>query len=101
MLEKGTVTDTRYAENGVSLANMSMNDRIGSAEAKALYSTAGSQVISYGSYWWPQYNWTVREVRNSFEDAFKIVSMLIEKGYLKNVRLKDFIRIVKEVESEL
>ncbi len=105
MLEKQALADRvsdttggRYAENGVSLSNLKMNDRIDASTAKAFYSYAET---SYLQRWWPHYNWTVTTVRNSFEQAFKIVSLLIEKGYLKGIRLKDFIRIVKEVEEEL
>lgn len=77
------------------LENMGMSDVI----------TTG-MVREYGTLWnewWPNHYVTYLPTytRNSFESAFKIVSMMIEKGYLEKITLKKFIALIKEVEAEL
>lgn len=51
-------------------------------------------------YWFPTYTTWVNH-QDTFAQAFKIVSMMIEKGYLDKITLKKFIKLVKEVEGEL
>lgn len=78
--------------------NLSMNDTIDGALAKSMY---------VGDYWEPSYRYwypstTIFQThKDTFAQAFKIVSMMIEKGYLDKITLKKFITLVKEVEAEL
>jgi hypothetical protein len=56
------------------------------------------------TYIWP--TWPITTVygsiqHNTFEQAFKMVAMLIEDGHIKEMSLKDFIKLVKKVEKEL
>lgn len=77
------------------MENMSMSDTISS-----------STLRYFGGYWydyWPRtyVNYWPSYSKNTFEQAFKVVSMMIEKGYLDKITLKKFIALVKEVEEQL
>lgn len=80
--------------------SLSLNSRVTASTLKG-WSDSGTSRMSMFQAYYPYNNFTLTTTRNSFEQAFKVVSMLIEQGYLKNVTLRRFIAIVKEVEDEL
>lgn len=100
MNELATKSEVGYATSGTSLAkfeSLSMNGQVTAGMAHSLYTYDWPQTNTIHHYW-PSYSYNHRD---TFAQAFKIVALLIDKGYLKNVQLKKFIKIVQEVEEEL
>lgn len=88
---------------GTSLMDMGLNARLSAETVSAKSWTAGGTASLFQSYGGIYHSTplTYFHTHDTFKQAFKVVSLMIEKGYLKNITLRKFIQIVAEVEDEL
>lgn len=89
--------NVQTAEN--TLSKLSTNSTI---NASTMQAVGRSAWYGYGN-WFPvtSYNYVHTFGKNQFEQAFKVVSHLLETGAIKELKLKDFIKLIKEVEEIL
>lgn len=73
------------------LMSMGMNSTV---NANLLRSYDTGQMFSYVSYPW-------FSNRSTFEEAFKVATMLLENDWVKEMSLKKFITLIKEIEKQL
>jgi hypothetical protein len=109
-IDSNNEADTNLKENEMNdketmlakFENMGMSSTISSDMASNMGLYVGDWIDRSYHYWYPGTTITYSNNRqDTFKQAFKIVSMMIEKGYLDKITLKKFITLVKEVESEL
>lgn len=92
-------TDYKVSNN---LMDMKMDSRISSSTIKSWGGDLGfGELKTVYQYWYPNYYGGYLWQPDKFAQAFKVVSMMIEKEYIKGITLKKFIKIVKEVEESL
>lgn len=76
------------------------NTTLDTAVGSTMYSSGTNFMDACYRYIYPEY--TIATYRDdSFRQAFKVVSMLVDEDHLKGLTLRKFIELVRKVEKEL